>query len=549
VYFSPGDSSVVILAPKREGKGLKTPPTSSSSTKKQVTRKNPDPKPVAAVSDPEKLLRKSKNTPGQSSLSKEKFSSTSTQGQSSETVNILPIEEIIPESETKPIVEPSVSFPSTISELNLDQWKLFVELIEEEQTNTLSIAEALRDFPKDIKSEPDTLSSSPQSSSSEENKPHYYSFENPLFLEPSTYSGSDKKPLISLVEDQKLISAQLSCSTQGTVSLSTSPVLLTPTVQTPIVINMVVNRMDAIVAARYAPLNLPQVLYAFPPNDYMKYFPRFNGEGEVTAEEHLNSFYSFADNFNVEHADVWMRLFVQSLDGEARKWFRSLPPNSIVDIDALDDTFLRHWGDKKDYLYYITEFGALKRKQGESISDFTKRFNKMYSKIPDEIKPTETSAKITFSNAFDAEFSLLLRERRSATLILMQEATIEVESNILATEKLKSRGDRDRKKQREELPSSSHTTSDSKMDEMAKMLKTLTSEMARLKMETKQPSRPTQEGGYINPNQFRRPNNVLKFFPEKGEIKKIIKFCLLFKIMQWKKLKKLMTLKKILQCI
>jgi hypothetical protein len=57
-----------------------------------VTRKNPDPKPVAAVSDPEKLLRKYKNTPAQSSLSKEKFSSTSTQGQSSETVNIFPIE-------------------------------------------------------------------------------------------------------------------------------------------------------------------------------------------------------------------------------------------------------------------------------------------------------------------------------------------------------------------------------------------------------------------------------------------------------------------------
>jgi hypothetical protein len=74
------------------------------------------------------------------------------------------------------------------------------------------------------------------------------SFENPLFLEPSTYPGLEKKPLISLVEDQKPISAQLSCSTQGTVSLSTSPVLLIPTVQAPIVINMATNRMDSIVA-------------------------------------------------------------------------------------------------------------------------------------------------------------------------------------------------------------------------------------------------------------------------------------------------------------
>jgi hypothetical protein len=56
---------------------------------------------------------------------------------------------------------------------------------------------------------------------------------------------------------------------------------------------------------------------------------------------------------------------------------------------------------------------------------------------------------------------------------------------------LKSKSDRDKKKQREEIISSSHTTSDSKIDEMDKMLKALTSEMARMKMETKQPGRPT----------------------------------------------------------
>jgi hypothetical protein len=48
---------------------------------------------------------------------------------------------------------------------------------------------------------------------------------------------------------------------------------------------------------------------------------------------------------------------------------------------------------------------------------------------------------------------------------------------------------------------------------MAKMLKTLTFEMARLKMEQKQPSRPTHDGGYINPNQFRRLDNVPQILP------------------------------------
>jgi hypothetical protein len=276
---------------------------------------------------------------------------------------------------------------------------------------------------------------------------------------------------------------------------------------------MVADKMDQIVAARYAPLVLPQVMYAFPPNEYMKYLPRFNGDGLVTTEENLSLFYSFVDNFNVEHVDVWMRLFVQSLNGEARKWFSSLPANSIANIVALDEAFVNHWADKKDFQYYITKFGALRRKPGESILDFTKRFNQMYGKIPEDIKPSETSAKITFANAFDAEFSLLLREKRTTTLNLMQDVAIEVESNILVADKLKSRSDRDRKKQKEELPSSSNSTSDTKMDEMTKMLKTMTSEMARLKMEQRQPNRPTQEGGYMNPNQFRRPNNVPQILP------------------------------------
>ena len=66
---------MVILAPKREGKGPKTPLNSSSSNKRPVTRKNPDLEPVAAVLDPEKLLRKPKVLSSQSLLLKEKISS------------------------------------------------------------------------------------------------------------------------------------------------------------------------------------------------------------------------------------------------------------------------------------------------------------------------------------------------------------------------------------------------------------------------------------------------------------------------------------------
>jgi hypothetical protein len=234
--------------------------------------------------------------------------------------------------------------------------------------------------------------------------------------------------------------------------------------------------------------------------------PKFTGEESITAEEHLEAFYSFADNHDISNQDVWMRVFVHSLNGEARKWFRGLAPRSIDGIQALDDTFLRHWGDKKDFLYYITEFGALKRKEGESVSDFSKRFNRMYGKIPLEIKPTETSAKVTYASAFDPEFFLMLRERRATSLVHMQDATLEVESNLLAVDKLRRKSDRDRRRGKSEASASDSSISHPPEDESARLIKSLSVEVERLKLEEKQSYRYPQN--VDNRGSFKRPNNA-----------------------------------------
>jgi hypothetical protein len=108
-------------------------------------------------------------------------------------------------------------------------------------------------------------------------------------------------------------------------------------------------------ASRYATLNLPRNLNNFPDN-YLKLLPEFNGEAEITALENLSIFDNFTDNLGLEHEDVYMRIFVQNFQGEARTWFKGLPPNSIDSWDALESIFLRQWGDKNDHLYYLTEF-------------------------------------------------------------------------------------------------------------------------------------------------------------------------------------------------
>jgi hypothetical protein len=271
------------------------------------------------------------------------------------------------------------------------------------------------------------------------------------------------------------------------------------------------TRMEAIIAARYAPLVFPQPLNALPADGYLKQLPKFTGEGDITAEAHLEAFYSFTDNHAIENEDVWMRIFVHSLDGEARKWFRAFPPGSIGGIEALDEVFLKDWGDKKDLLYYITEFGALKKEEGESVSDFSKRFNKMYNKIPTEVKPTETSAKITYASAFDPDFCLLLRERRATSLAHMQDAALEVESNIFAVDKLRSKADKDRRRGRSEVSTSGSSTVHPQVDELTKLVKSMSAEMEKLKLEGRQNYRNPQN--VDNRGNFRRPNNAPQILP------------------------------------
>ena len=55
-----------------------------------------------------------------------------------------------------------------------------------------------------------------------------------------------------------------------------------------------------------------------------------------------------------------MGLFVQSLDGEARKWFKGLPNGSINNWEELETQFTQRSGEKRDHGYSLTDLMELK---------------------------------------------------------------------------------------------------------------------------------------------------------------------------------------------
>jgi hypothetical protein len=88
----------------------------------------------------------------------------------------------------------------------------------------------------------------------------------------------------------------------------------------------------------------------------------------------------------------------------------------------------------------------------------------------------------------------------------MQDATIEVESNILAVDKLRSKADRDRRKGRSEGSTSSSFVAPPQMDEVTKLLKSLSARMERFELEGKKSYRNPQI--VDNRGSFKRPINA-----------------------------------------
>lgn len=102
--------------------------------------------------------------------------------------------------------------------------------------------------------------------------------------------------------------------------------------------------------------------------DYLNLLPRFTGEDGILAQRNVQSFCAFAENLNFEHLDVLLRLLVQSLDVEARKWFKSLPNASITAWEEMENYFMQKLGEKRDHGHILIELNYMNNKHNEYVS-------------------------------------------------------------------------------------------------------------------------------------------------------------------------------------
>ena len=49
-----------------------------------------------------------------------------------------------------------------------------------------------------------------------------------------------------------------------------------------------------------------------------KYFPKFSGNHEISANHHVQLFSDLVGDFEISHEDIHMKLFIQTLEGDVR---------------------------------------------------------------------------------------------------------------------------------------------------------------------------------------------------------------------------------------
>jgi hypothetical protein len=182
---------------------------------------------------------------------------------------------------------------------------------------------------------------------------------------------------------------------------------------------------------RYKPLHLPPFLHDLPVN-YINNLPRFDGENvKITVEKHIQNLEDFLDLFEVEDDDVCIRIFSLSLQGKVKNWFKNLPDASISSFHQFVKIFLDRWVIMRNVFLILEEYDHLKRQPGETVPQFSARFNKIYHAMSADIRPPPGSAHLHFPDAFDPEMAFQLRERNTATLEEMQNIAVDVEANLL----------------------------------------------------------------------------------------------------------------------
>jgi hypothetical protein len=166
---------------------------------------------------------------------------------------------------------------------------------------------------------------------------------------------------------------------------------------------------------RDSPLNIIGEQHDLPvlPKGTLKEFSR---DGAIDAKRHLHLFLDVCDFHRVEHDDVMVRLFLQTLSGRVYEWYTTFPNRSILSFNDLEAMFLTMFSPPISYHTLLIDFTQIGLRKNERIQDFNLRFNKTLSRILEDKRPNDPIILGFYKNEMPLNVKYAIRTSQMDTL-------------------------------------------------------------------------------------------------------------------------------------
>ena len=106
-----------------------------------------------------------------------------------------------------------------------------------------------------------------------------------------------------------------------------------------------------------------------------------------------------------------MRMFVSTLKGEARAWYKSLLDASIDGWDSFQENFTEIWADKQDNFFLLKAFDNLKKNENETVTEFNAHFSKANYRIPIAIRSNDALVLMYYLESYNGIWVCFLENK------------------------------------------------------------------------------------------------------------------------------------------
>ena len=135
-------------------------------------------------------------------------------------------------------------------------------------------------------------------------------------------------------------------------------------------------------------------------------------------------------DYEINHEDVHMKLFLQTLDGDARDWFSFLLVCAISYWGELHSTFMEKFGERVSIFDCYRKCLKIHIESDELVPQFNIKLTKVLNEIYESYRPNDQMCLAIHFNAFDKKMNYLLKDKEPRTLYQALMTSMDFENNL-----------------------------------------------------------------------------------------------------------------------